>query len=283
MLTQSDLERRRMFITATDVPCIIGVNKYKNAYDVYVEKTQSLQPWDGNNATEAGNLLEPAILAWASKKLGSINPGEWRVHENGILAATLDGILPNGEVVECKSHGICGPTNWDDWGKEGTDDIPDVYALQVQTQMLVTGAARTWVPALIGGRGFVLYTMEKNEDIHELIMDITNRFWNRVQDRNPPEGTPHLEIMKRMDRVAGKAITIDDSLAIQYLRACEDAKEANDAKEAAQEALLAAIGDAEIGKWHGGEFTYKQQTRKAYQVEAGTFRVLRSKRQKELA
>jgi putative phage-type endonuclease len=280
MLSQADLERRRMFLTATDVPCIIGVNKYKNAHDVYLEKTQSLRPWDGNDATEAGNLLEPAILAWARTKLGPINEGEWRVHENGINAATLDGILPNREVVECKSHGIVCPADWDAWGKEGTDDIPDVYAIQVQAQMLVTGAERTWIPALIGGRGFLLYTMERHPDIQEMILAASERFWKRVQDREPPADVPHLETLKRMDRIVGKVVEVDDLVASRYLRACEEAKAANDVKEEAQEALLAAIGDAEGAKWNGGEFTYRMQHRRSFTVEASSFRVLRTK-QKE--
>lgn len=282
MLSPFELERRRQFLTATDIPAILGVGKYKNAADVYLEKTQAFTPWDGNDATRAGNLLEPAILEWARTRLGPINEGDWCVHENGINACTLDGRLPSGDVVECKSHGIVGPADWDAWGKEGTDDIPDVYAIQVQTQMLVTGAARTWIPALIGGRGFVLYTMERHAGIQELILEASARFWKWVQDREPPTGdAPHLETMKRMARISGKVVDIEDQLAAEYLRTCEACKAADEAKEAATEALMAAVGDAEGAKWSGGEFTYKQQTRKAFTVEAATFRVLRHKRQKE--
>lgn len=282
-MTPEELERRRCFITATDVPAIIGVNKYKNAGDVYLEKTQSLRPWGGNDATEAGNLLEPVILAWARTRLGPINDGDWRVHENGINAATLDGILPNGEVVECKSHGIVGPAQWDDWGKDGTDAIPDVYAIQVQAQMLVTGAERTWIPTLIGGRGFMLYTMERHEDIQEMILGASAWFWKCVQERRPPSAVPHIETMKRMDRIAGKVVDVDDLLASKYLRACEDAREAEKLKDAAQEELLAAIGDAEGAKWNGGEFTYKQQNRRGFTVEPSTFRVLRAKKKEATA
>lgn len=281
MLTQDELERRRSFITATDVPAILGVNPHRNAMDVWVEKTQPVRQWEGNDATEAGNLLEPAILDWARTKLGVINEGDWRVHENGILAATLDGILPNGEIVECKSHGIVGPAQWDRWGKEGTDEFPDVYAIQMQTQLLVTGAPRGWLPALIGGRGFVLYTMERNDDIHELIMGCVDRFWKRIQDRVPPEEIPHLETMQRMDRIKGKAVEIDDDIARRYRDACDEFRLAEKARNEAQEALLAALGDAEVATWTGGSFTYKQTVRKSYTVAESTFRQLRAVKKKE--
>ena len=285
MLTTAELERRRQFITATDVPAILGVSPYKNALDVWVEKTQALDPWGGNDATTAGTLLEPSILAWARTQLGPINEGDWRVHQDGILAATLDGILPNGEIVECKSHGIVGPANWSAWGAEGSDEIPDVYAVQVQVQMLVTGAARAWVPALIGGRGFVMFCVQAHPLIHEHILKSTTKFWDRVLDREPPDidETIHLETVKRMQRIAGKSVPLSDDLVAAYQRACEIAKEADAAKKSAHEALLMSLGDAEIGVWSGGEYAYTEVKRAGYTVEPTSYRQLRARKVKEAA
>ena len=282
MLSPFELERRKLYVTATDIPAIIGVSPYRNAGDVYLEKTQPLTDWKGNDATEAGNLLEPAILNWARSQLGVVLDGEWLVHENGINACTLDGRLPNGEPVEAKSHGIVGPADWKAWGKEGTDEIPDVYALQVQAQMFVTGAERTWVPALIGGRGFLMYQVERHLIIQEMIENISLNFWNNhVLKRIPPDSSPHLETLKRMQRSEGKVTTIDDGLAVAYLAACKVESAAKADKEATQEALLDALGDGDGARWNGGEFTYCQQSRKGYSVEPCTYRVLRHKSPKD--
>jgi len=283
MLTQFDLEKRKLYLTATDIPAIIGVNPYRNAADVYLEKTEPLTQWAGNDATEAGNLLEPSILKWAATKLGPILDGDFLVHENGINACTLDGRLPNGEPVEAKSHGIVGPADWDAWGKEGTDDIPDNYALQTQAQMFITGAERTWVPVLIGGRGFLMYLVERHDVIQEMIENVSLNFWNNhVLKRIPPDNsTPHLEVLKRRMREDGKVVKVDDTIASEYLRACKAASEADKRKEAAQESLLAALGNGDGASWSGGSFTYKKQTRRSYTVEECTFRVLRPSKSKE--
>lgn len=138
-LTPEELDRRRQFITATDVPAILGLSPWRNAADVYWTKVRGTdQPT--NDAMQAGHLLEPSVIRWAETRLGRINPGDWKVAENGINAASLDGELADGgDVVEAKTSGITGPGSPGQWGEQMTDEIPDYYLLQVQTQLLVTG------------------------------------------------------------------------------------------------------------------------------------------------
>lgn len=280
MLTQFELDRRKQFVTATDVPAILGVSRYRSAFDVYLEKTSELDQWKGNSATEAGNLLEPTIIKWAAERLGvPVLDGGWREHENGFLGCTLDGITAHGEPVEAKSHGIVGVARWSEWGPDGSDEIPDHYALQVQTQILVTGAERGWVPALIGGRGFVMYEIERHEIIQEMILRVVTNFWNNhVKTRTPPDGTPSIEVIKRLHREPGKSVRVPDQLARDYLAASLAESEAKKAKEAAQEALLGAFGDAEVGEFAGGRFEYVERKRKGYTVEPTTYRQLMTKK-----
>ncbi len=280
MLTEFELERRKSFVTATDVPAILGISKFKSVLDVYLEKTAPMDSWNGNAATEAGNMLEPTILKWAAERLGvQILDGGWREHDGGILACTLDGITMHGEPVEAKSHGIVGPTRWNEWGPDGSDEIPDTYAIQVQTQLLVTGASRGYVPALIGGRGFVMYEIEKHDIIHEMILRVVNNFWNNhVVPRIPPDGVANIEVIERLHRTPGKSIKVDDQLARDYLTASLAESEAKKAKEAAREALLSAFGDAEIAEFSGGRFEYVERKRKGYTVEPTTYRQLMSKK-----
>lgn len=276
-LTREELERRRSFVTATDVAAILGANppKWPNAVDVFLSKTRGVfKPT--NDAMEAGSLLEPSIIAWASTKLGTLYPGDWRVAENGINAATLDAETADKLVVEAKSTGITGPGSPHQWGEEGTDQIPRYYLLQVHAQLLVTGAPMAYVPALIGGRGFVMYQVHRSQALCDRIAEISEQFWREhVLTRIPPVGTPHLETLKYLKRESGATVEINDDLAAAYLEASAALKEAKDAEESAKAALIASLGTAEVGKWSGGEFTYHMQTRKAHEVKESTFPVLR--------
>lgn len=55
-------ENRNLYVGGSDVPTILGINKYKTQYELALEKT-GIQPseFTGNEYTEYGNKLEPQI------------------------------------------------------------------------------------------------------------------------------------------------------------------------------------------------------------------------------
>lgn len=185
MLTQQELDRRRHFITASDVPAILGKSPWRNAADVYWAKVRGTAD-KTNDAMEAGNMLEPIVLQWADRELGGVLPGDWRVAENGINAASLDGVTLIGKPVEAKTSGITGPGSPHQWGEAGTDDIPDYYLLQVQAQLLVTGQTQAFVPALIGNRGFVMYVVERNDRLIGVIEASSIESWTASETKIRP-------------------------------------------------------------------------------------------------
>lgn len=281
MLTQDEIERRRHFLTATDVPQILGKSPWGNASDVYLNKVHRRQ-FTGNAATEAGTLLEPAVVAWAHQQLGGVVEGDWRVHENGINACSLDAMTLDGEPVEAKTSGIVGPGSPHQWGEPGTDEIPDYYLLQVHAQLLVTGAKRAFVPALIGGRGFVMYVVRSHQGLEDQIQRASEQFWTEhVEARIQPDKTPKLETLKQLRREPESVVSIPDELVELYLAAKAEEKAAVAKAEAAQTQLLASLGVAEAGDYSGGRVWYSEQTRKGYQVQESTYRVLRVKAAKK--
>lgn len=281
MLTQDEIERRRHFLTATDVPQILGKSPWGNASDVYLNKVHRRQ-FTGNAATEAGTLLEPAVVAWAHQQLGGVVEGDWRVHENGINACSLDAMTLDGEPVEAKTSGIVGPGSPHQWGEPGTDEIPDYYLLQVHAQLLVTGARRAFVPALIGGRGFVMYVVRSHQGLEDQIRRASEQFWTEhVEARIQPDKTPKLETLKQLRREPESVVSIPDGPVELYLAAKAEEKAAVAKAEAAQAQLLASLGVAEAGDYSGGRVWYSEQTRKGYQVQESTYRVLRVKAAKK--
>ena len=277
MLTQQELDRRQHFITASDVPAILGKSPWRNAADVYWSKVRGTVD-KTNDAMEAGNMLEPVVLQWADRELGGVLPGDWRVAENGINAASLDGVTLIGNPVEAKTSGITGPGSPHQWGEAGTDDIPDYYLLQVQTQLLVTGQSQAFVPALIGNRGFVMYVVERNDRLISVIEASSIEFMERVRNEDPPDNVrPSLDTIKRLRREPNKTVEIAGDVVQAWLDAQKEASAAAKRADEAKAALLAQLQDAERGVWSGGEVTYYEQTRKAHQVAESTFRVPRHK------
>ena len=75
----------------------------------------------GNEPIDVGNLLEPVLLDWAEEQLNqSIMKNVLRIHDNGIMAANLDGMLNLEQHIEAKTTGIT-----EGWGDPDVpNDVP---------------------------------------------------------------------------------------------------------------------------------------------------------------
>lgn len=267
MLTAEQLEQRRSYVGASDVSAICGENPYRNIIDVWTEKVYGTLPDDPGEAANLGNMLERACRDLAEQAIGvpmsSSNP--FRVAKGTRLGVRLDAWCELDAVipVECKTGGILYP--WSDqmleWGESGTDEVPAQYLLQVTAQMIAVDAPFGFVSALLGGRGHVMYRIERNEELVSMILDAVARFWACVESRTRPEApedvVPSIDILKRIRRVPKSVVSIADARArdavIEWKRAVRDQSEAEKAVESAKARVVELLGEAEAGlvSWTG--------------------------------
>lgn len=180
------LAERRTGIGGSDVAAILGINPWRTAYDVWQEKRQLVEPQEPNNAMWVGTMLEPAIRQMYADRTGFIveKPDHSFVSAKyNFMRANLDGIVKNdGRLLEIKTAG-----NSNNWGAEGTDEIPDYYLTQVQHYMLVKEAELCDVAVLIGGRDFRIYQVKADKELQSMLVDAESDFWQKVVDGIPPE------------------------------------------------------------------------------------------------
>lgn len=287
MLTAYELEQRKKVIGASDVSAVLGINPYRTPFEVYAEKTGKLDSFEGNKQTDAGNRFEPVILDWAEEQLGLLNRRLAPSKLPGLpVASNCDAILAEtGVPVEAKSAGLFGPLS-DAWGDEGSDVVPDYYLVQVQTQILCTGADFAYVAAFLGGRGFTMFRINRSEKICGFLRSYLPDWWNRhvVADVPPELGTTSLEVLKRLKREPNKVVEIPSAVAMDFSAACIEVKLAEKREKDAKFALLAAMGDAEAADFGDPErmLTFYAQTRRAHEVKESTFRVLRFSKRSSL-
>ena len=305
MLTEAQREERKRYIGSSDAPAVFGCDKYRSRYDLWLEKSGMLEPKkdDGNAATEAGNFLEAALVTWCESRTGlkagrgaDGETGLSLVHPNGISACNLDAIAPAGdgiaEIWECKTSGIMGVWVDDDgnvknaidlreWGAEGSGDVPERVKVQVYHQIAVARAATGFkiplarVPALLGGRGLVLFRVECPDDVAESILSAEEEFMRLVREGIEPEDQPHLDVLKRVRRVPNKCVDLEPELVDAWDAAKLTESAAKKEKEALFARILCQMGDAEAGQVPRGTLTYYSQHRAGYTVEPSDFRVAR--------
>ena len=295
MATQRQLDNRKSHLGASDISSILGLNPYKSAYDVFLEKTGKVDTSFDTPVSRLGQELEQAILNIAEKDLGKLTRNQYRsVKGEGIPIGSLcDSILDaTGEPVEAKSTGIVNRVMGEQWGEAGTDDVPHRVIIQAETQILCTGADICYVPALIGGRGYCMFIIKKDDEIISIITEKAIAFWNNniLKDMPPENVYPSMTFLKKIKREAKKTVDIAEELVHRWLVAKEDLKLSEKLKEEAEVKLLTDLGVAEAGNCPQGLVTYFTQSRKpkicpkcsTVVSEGCEFPVLRFKVNKEL-
>ena len=110
-ISKKQLADRDKYIGGSELSTILGVNPYKSAYDLWLEKTGKVERQDltGNKAVEVGNYFEDGLLKFAADTLGMVvdkKNTERRVKGTPIKVH-LDGIVrETGEPVEAKTSNI---------------------------------------------------------------------------------------------------------------------------------------------------------------------------------
>jgi predicted phage-related endonuclease len=256
VLTAKQRAERHQYLGATDIAALLGVpyDGRKNAYDVWLEKTQRIEPEDREPEHQrAGNLFESGVLAFAQEELGELVTDEDQLEVPWIgfpVVVHLDSYLKaTREPVDAKAIGIYGPSPHE-WGMPGTDQVPDYVLVQMHAQMGATNTERAYVAAFIGFSGFRIYIIEKDETIFQEIMDVSVDFWDNyvTADMPPPTIVPSLGFAKRIKRKEAKTVEIEEQLVTNWLNAKESLKVATEITDSAAAEILAELGDAEVGK-----------------------------------
>ncbi|PEM28248.1 YqaJ viral recombinase family nuclease [Bacillus wiedmannii] len=180
------LQARTQGIGGSDVSAIAGLNKWKSAVQVFLEKTQAIEKEDiQSEAAYFGNVLEEVVAKEFAKRT------DLKVQRrNAILQhpeypwmlANVDRLIVGERVgLECKTASEYLKKEWED------EEVPAAYLLQCQHYMAVTGYEAWWIAVLIGGNKFIHKKIERDEELIQYLIDIEKDFWlNNVEQNEPP-------------------------------------------------------------------------------------------------
>lgn len=176
MTHQEWLEDRRKGIGGSDVATILGLNKYKSVYRLWLEKTDQIEVTSAQSeAAYWGNTLEEVVAEEFSKRTGKKVRRRNMVFEHPkypFLRANIDrDIVGENAVLECKTANQYLANEWDD------DEIPIQYICQVQHYMNVLNLDYVYIAVLIGGQKFVWKKMERDQELIDMITEKLVEFW----------------------------------------------------------------------------------------------------------
>lgn len=177
------LEKRRQYVTSTDVPILFGQGYVESSpTKLWREKRTGDDFFVPTERTEIGKLMEPVIIAryeaQTGRKVVKADPYTLHVSEKyPWLAASLDAFDSEGVGLELKNHGDF---------ISGVEDIPTGWMLQTQTQMLVMDRKVWRLAIMCRGSEVKIFDLEAHP-VQAKIIEKSKRFFELVQKGEVPE------------------------------------------------------------------------------------------------
>ena len=271
-------------IGGSDIAAILGLSRWKSAHSLYLHLIGELLPQEDNNAMERGRKLESVIA-----HIFAANHEEFWLEKCGIVEDSNYPFLigsPDRVICDSSCHDVCpGKTvsgleiktadisKANEWGDEGTDEIPIEYLIQCQwcagllgvpDWHLAVGFAKPGSKKIVAYRE---YYIESNQERFEAMKQLAIDFWNdHVVPKVAPEVTEadaetvryyRTKYPQHMpDRWAYSDAEID-RLAAEYMLAAKNLTVSDMQVKTMKIKLIAAIGENEGLKTASGNFTYR--------------------------
>ena len=285
------LKARRTGIGSSDAPAMLGLTKWATRLSIWLSKRGED---GGESKAEAerlkwGHRLEGPILDGFGEDVGRAvkhcHPFTILEHPSNPLAlASLDGLQEDPNHPE-KGLGIAeaknlGPWKRDEWMSNG---VPEMYRVQLQHQLYVSGLRWGSVIGLIGGAELVYQDFDRDEEFIAFLVKEEETFWQSIVDGIAPQPTG-LEVdamalaslyhspRPTIVQLPPEVVVLDDELA-----GVSEQRKGLEKREAEIKNLVkAAIGDNTFGVLpSGAAWKWAIEERKESITKASSSRVLR--------
>jgi len=261
------IKMRRTGVGGSDAAAIVGLDRYRSAFDVYAEKL-GIKPADPDNEPmRQGRDLEEYVaqrfMEETGKKVQRRNAILQQPESPWVIGNIDRWVVGENAGLECKTTSVLNKTRF------SQGEYPPNYYVQCVHYMAVTGAARWYLAVLVLNRGFHVFEIERDEAEIEALILAEKDFWeNHVLKQIPPmpDGSENATaVIKQLFPEAREheqiAMFGKEGKIEKYLQVDEQVRELERQREALKQELQVDLGDAEIGLAQGYVVEWKNQTR----------------------
>lgn len=278
---------RRSGIGGSDAGACLGLSRYSSPLTVCMDKTGRGEEFDGNEATEVGNILEPLIrdhiiVPYIEEHENIVTaigeaPHVYRSREWPWMLANIDGYIDLSHQrygLEIKTG---GSYQLREWGGMDGDEIPGTYYAQVQHYMAVTGVDSWLVFGLIGNRRLHRFVRRNDAFIGEMV-EREREIWEAIEANDPlhfpapiglsAEDAALSVLANPMTYAEVDLSNIADEID-RYYSVSAEIKDMEKIKKEAQQIIKHAMGTA--AKGYTDRYTVNRTQYKKQQFEHGRF------------
>lgn len=252
---------RTTFLGGTDVSALVGVNPYKTAHSLYLEKIGELPDAGETEPMRWGKLLEPIVASEFASATGlSIEKAEFvRDAEHAFLGASPDYYVESDGILEVKTSG-----NRHMWGPDGSADAPEHCVAQAVWYAGLTGrTGQIWIAALLGGQEMRVFRLPWDPGLYARMRNEAVRFWKEhVEPRVPPKMT-QAELIAALEREEPDGTTVEGTEAhagmiARLLEIKAEMADLEQEKESLEAAIKEAVGTASVLRACGYEAVWSK-------------------------
>lgn len=259
------LQERRSGLGGSDAAAILGLSPWGTPLTVWLDKRGESAPQPERDWQEWGNLLEELVARRYAMRTGRKLEDPARIFRHAEFPHVLG--TPDRLVIgERLGLEVKTARSGEEWGPDGTDEIPIHYAAQVAHYMEVMDFPRWDVAALIAGSDFRIYTLQRDREFGAALVRKMDEWWtaHMVNGERPPmdgsDGTRRwLSSKFPENRTPLKRASAEAGAIAQELKQARfEASRWEEIKSAAENRLKLEIGEAEGLTGEGWRVSWKR-------------------------
>lgn len=259
------LKTRNLGIGGSEASVIVGLNKWKSPFQLWLEKTGQVEPEDlsDNEYVYWGTVLEQAVADRFCELTGKKvqKRGIMQSEEYPFMLASVDRMVVGENAgLECKTTNGFASKQWEE------DEVPDSYYVQCQHYMAVTGCDKWYIAVLIGGNKFIWKEIPRNDDDIAALIKAEEDFWfeNIIGGEMPEvDGSSNCSLALQEQFRGGQIdpIVLDEAeeIIVSLDEINSSIKELEILKKEKQNNLCKMLGDNEIALVGERKVTWKLQ------------------------
>lgn len=269
------LAERRKGITASEIAALLGISPFQSPFNLYWQKRGEVSEDFDSDRLELGRVLEPYTASRYRKAhpefILTAPAGLWQSTERPWQLATPDGLLHDAESYGLIERGGVfeiepaaaweGKTSatYEDWGEDGSDEIPAYIRAQALWQLDVMGLEIVHVSCLfLITQKVRTYVVAYDTTDVELMRKRALEFLARLEAEDPPPIDSHPATTAALKALYPKVeddeeatIRADVAEAYRWTRASLTAAKIDAAE--AENLLRAEMGAAKVAVDPDGE------------------------------
>ena len=267
------LAQRRKTIGGSDAAAIVGLSRYSTPYTIFMDKTGRLPDKPDTEAMRLGRDLEDYVAKrWqeaTGKKVRRLQAMLYNPMYPFAHADVDRMVIGEDAGLECKT------TSTLDVKQFNGVEFPEKYYAQCVHYLAVTGLKRWYLAVLVFGRGFFVFTLERDQLEIDALMTAEAEFWteNVAKDNPPPPDgsqatTDALQVIYAESQDEERDLFGRETMLDEYMQLKRQKRAIEDRMGEIENSLKEDLQEAERGRCGFYTISWKSQQRSTFQPKA---------------